>query len=255
MSFINPNLNNRPLNNTTNFGSFNNINSKINQIQNQNQNQILNKTSPINKNLKPNINTNKSPKNKTNKNENHIKRIKKFCRILEKNTNNYIPFKFSGQNNLISKGLYLRIDSINGIKKIIPKEQVAGKNFFIRIFLTFFHNNSTQFFGNTYKSQLLNIKFNDTGHFELNELDPLYVYFLCEANDNKNGINAIMEILFVETNEELRILNQTSEGWGLLEIQESPNGKNGVSTKIYSGSPMILMHKNINGNFIFLKFF
>jgi hypothetical protein len=249
MEFINPNLNNRPLNNTTNFGSFNNNNKIIqNQIPDQSKNQNLNKTSPINQDKKV---KNKNPQNKTNKNENHLKRIKKFCRILEKNTNNYIPFKFSTENNQITKGMYLRIDSINGIKRILPKDGNLGKKFFIRIFLTFFHYNSTQFFGNTYKSDLLNIKFNETGHFELNELDPLYVYFLCDANDDKNGISAIMEILFVETADDLRIVNQTSEGWGLLEIQESPNGKNGIATKVYSGSPMVLMHKNINGNKLF----
>lgn len=249
MSFINPNSNNRPMlnmNNTAN--NFNNKNS--NNPNNSNNNQQEQEKQRSMSVTVPQNQMNKAKNENHIKNENHKKRIKKFCRIVEKNANNFIPLKipleFNNNNTPIPKGQYLRIDSINGLKKILPREQIIGKKFFLRIFITFFHSNSSQFFGNTYKSQLFNIRFNETGHYELNELDPLYVYFLCDANDVKNGISAIMEILFIEAAEDLRIISQSCEGWSLLELQEGQNGKMGNTAKINNGSPRVLMHKNAN---------
>lgn len=175
-----------------------------------------------------------------------LKTLKKFCRILEKNMNNYIDIHNNSDPNRIIKGLYLKIDSVNGIKKILPKEKIIkGNKYFLRFFITFFNSAISQFFGNTYKSPLLNIKFNQTGHYELNELEPLYIYFLSDIIDQKNAINAILEIIFVETSDDLRIISQSCEGWGIMEVLDTPVGKMGNPTQIYMGTPRNLMYKPV----------
>ena len=185
------------------------------------------------------------------KREVKIKRIKKFSRFLEKNINNYINFNNTYDQSRVIKAFYLKIDSVNGIKKIFPKEKIVpGMKYFIRFFITFYNTTTTQFFGNTYRSPLLNIKFNETGHYELNESEPLYVYFLNDSTDPKNGIYAVLEILFVEAAQDLRIISQNSEGWGLLDLQETAASKMGTPVQIYTGTPRNLMHKAMKSNFL-----
>lgn len=197
---------------------------------------------------------NQKEEDKKLKKEAKIKRIKKFSRFLEKNINNYINFNASYDQNRVIKGFYLKIDSVNGIKKIFPKEKlVPGRKYFLRFFVTFYNTTTSQFFGNTYKSPLLNIKFNETGHYELNESEPLYVYFMSDSIDPKNGIYAVLEILFVEAAPDLRIVSQNCEGWSLLDLQESPVGKMGTPVQIFTGTPRNLMHKamkSINNHLI-----
>lgn len=191
------------------------------------------------------LNNNPQKMMKKSNNENKIKRIKRFSKILEKNINNYMNMNINFDPSRVIRGLYLKIDSINGIKKIFPKEKlIPGRKYFLRFFVTFYNTNICQFLGNTYKSLLLSIRFNETGHYELNERDPLYVYFLSDSSDSKNGIFAILEILFVETSEDLRIISQTCEGWGMLDLNETPIGKMGTPIQIYSGTPRNLMHKS-----------
>src|SRR5690349_18175598 len=89
----------------------------------------------------------------------NAQRVRKFCRIIEKNMNNYINIEGQQDSNRQCQGFFLKIDSINGIKRnwkdnIIPKD----RNFYMRFFLTFFNQKTLQFFGNTYKSQLLPIR-------------------------------------------------------------------------------------------------
>lgn len=203
---------------------------------------------------------NQIEKDKKVKREEKIKRIKKFSRFLEKNMNNHLNLNLANDQSRIIKGFYLKIDSVNGIKKIFPKEKlVQGRKYFLRFFITFYNTTTSQFFGNTYKSPLLNIKFNETSHYELNESEPLYVYFLSDSTDPKNGIYAVLEILFVEAAQDLRIISQNCEGWGLVDLQETPAGKMGTPIQIFTGTPRNLMHKALKGklkNFIvFLKFF
>jgi len=199
-----------------------------------------------------NVANNPKLQEKLLKKEAKIKRIKKFSRYLEKNMNNHINFNMSFDQNRIIKGLFLKIESVNGIKKLIPKEKIdPNKRFYLRFFITFYNSKTNQFFGNTYKSPLLNIKFNHTGHYELNEIDPLYVYFLSDSNDPKSGIFCILEILFVEADSELRINSQTCEGWGLLDLQETTVGKMGNPTQVFTGTPRNLMHKAMKSKKIF----
>ncbi len=189
------------------------------------------------------------------KREAKIKRIKKFSRYLEKNVNNYINFNIANDQSRVIKGFYLKIDSVNGIKKIFPKEKlVQGSKYFLRIFITFYNTTTSQFFGNTFKSQLLNIKFNETGHYELNESEPLYVYFLSDSTDPKNGIYAVLEILFVEAAQDLRIISQNCEGFGLLDLQETPAGKMGTPIQIFTGTPRNMIHKAMKSKMKFYFF-
>ncbi len=214
-------------------------------------NQIQNKNQTHNQTQNPTHNLIQKQEDKKFKREAKIKRIKKFCRFLEKNINNYINLNqpLYDQNKSI-KGLYLKIDSVNGIKKIIPKEMLTNdKKFFIRFFITFYNTATSQFFGNTYKSPLLNIRFNETGHYELYEPEPLYVYFLGDSNDGKNHTFGVLEILFVETSLDFRIISQNCEGWGFLDIQESEVRKSAMPTQIFSGTPRNLMHKGMKSKF------
>jgi len=91
-------------------------------------NQIQNKNQTHNQTQNPTHNLIQKQEDKKFKREAKIKRIKKFCRFLEKNINNYINLNqpLYDQNKSI-KGLYLKIDSVNGIKKIIPKEMLTNE--------------------------------------------------------------------------------------------------------------------------------
>lgn len=189
--------------------------------------------------------------NTTNIKDDKLRKLRKFCRILEKNMNNFIASEYLNDPNKIPKGYSIKIESVNGIKKIFPKNTVRNpKNkYFLRFFITFFNQKTSEFFGNTFKSPLLKIKFTDSGHYELAESDPLYVYFLSNLkNEGKNIAFCIIEVIFVETTEDERILSQTCEGWGLLEVEETNSGQKGLPTSVFMGTPRNLLHKALKSN-------
>ena len=56
---------------------------------------------------------------------------------------------------------------------------------------------------------------------------------------------ALVEILYVETTEDDRLISQSTEGWSLLQLND--NGKNSqkLSSYIYGGTPRTLLTKDI----------
>jgi len=204
----------------------------------------MNSTAPAMKSFKPMMTKNIKDEN--------LKRVRRFCRMLERNLNSYYNSDYLHDINRQCKGFFLKIDSINGIKKIWPNNIVPqGRKFYIRFFMTFYNQQTSQFIGNTYKSPLLKITFNKAGHYELDQKDPLYVYFLSQPQSNYNQGGKVLydqcaiEIIFVETNESDYVLAQNCEGWGVLNIvdnSENPITKSS-STGVYLGSCRQLLHK------------
>src|SRR5689334_22350250 len=117
---------------------------------------------------------NNSMVNNTNENSQRqeaFKKVKLFCRNVEKNMNNYMTSDTFNDPAKYPEGYCLRIDSIYGVKKSTlrrtnTKEQT---NMFLRYNLTFFNPKTLQFFGNTYRSPFLKVRINETGHYELAE--------------------------------------------------------------------------------------
>jgi hypothetical protein len=186
--------------------------------------------------------------------------VRKFCRMIERNMNNFQSIDSYQDASRQCRGFFLKLDSVNGIKKSWKNNAIPNdKNYYLRFFLTFFNQKTSQFYGNTFKSPMLKIKFNETGHYELIDKDPLYVYFLTNTNTNQNGNTAssssmsklihqcVVEVVFVETNKSDYILNQTCEGWGVIDVSEDSgmDQKQG-STPVYLGTCRSLLNKNLN---------
>ena len=182
------------------------------------------------------------------KKEESIMKIKKFCKQLEKNINNYIPSVALNDPTKPISSYFLKIDSIYGVKKT-KRTVLSGKNnFFLRFNLNFFNTKTFEFFGNTYKSPYLKVKINETSHYELAETEPLFIYFLTNLDTTiKNQVMIIFEILLVEIAEDNRVINQTCEGWGMLEIDDHNNTK-GVTADVYLGTPRNLLYNNMKSN-------
>jgi hypothetical protein len=178
------------------------------------------------------------------KKEEAIIKIKKFSKQLEKNINNFIPSISLNDPTKPISSYFLKIDSIYGVKK--TKKNLSGKNnFFLRFNLNFFNTKTFEFFGNTYKSPYLKVKINETSHYELAETEPLYIYFLTNLDPTiKNQVMLIFEILLVEIAEDNRVVSQTCEGWGMLEIDDHTNTK-GVTADVYLGTPRNLLYNNM----------
>lgn len=183
--------------------------------------------------------------------------VRKFCRMIERNMNNFQSMDNNQDSGRQCRGFFIKLDSVNGIKKSWKNNSLPNdKNFYLRFFMTFFNNKTSQFYGNTFKSPLLKIKFNETGHYELIDKDPLYVYFLTNTNSNNGNImgsvpklihQCVVEVVFVETNKSDYILNQTCEGWGIIDVSEDSgmDQKQG-STPVYLGTCRSLLNKNLN---------
>src|SRR5690348_10512135 len=112
----------------------------------------------------------------TNTNENFkqqeaFKKVKLFCRNVEKNMNNYMISDTFNDPAKYPEGYCLRIDSIYGVKKSqIKRTNTNTKeptNIFLRYNLTFFNPKTLQFFGNTYRSPFLKVRINETLNYEL----------------------------------------------------------------------------------------
>jgi hypothetical protein len=178
-----------------------------------------------------------------------FKRVKLFCRNVEKNMNNYIMSEALNDPAKYPEGYCLRIDSIYGVKKSqIKKQTKENTNLFLRYNLTFFNPKTLEFFGNTYRSPFLKVRINETLHYELAENNPLFVYFLANV-ESKGQAYIVFEILLVEVAEDNRVISQTCEGWGLLEIENQNNvNSKGVTSKVYLGTPRNLLYKNIKSN-------
>jgi hypothetical protein len=185
-----------------------------------------------------------------------FKRVKLFCKNVEKNMNNYIISDSFNDPTKHPEGYCLRIDSIYGVKKSQIKKQTNERtNLFLKFNLTFFNPKTLQFFGNTYRSPILRVKVNETLHYELAESNPLFVYFLANVDPTAKGqAYIVFEILLVEMTEDNRVLSQTCEGWGLLDIENQNNlNSKGVTSKVYLGTPRNLLYKNMKSR-VFLIF-
>jgi hypothetical protein len=182
-----------------------------------------------------------------------FKRVKLFCRNVEKNMNNYIISDTFNDPAKHPEGYCLRIDSIYGVKKSQIKKQNPNERttHCLRFNLTFFNPRTLQFFGNTYRSPFLKVRINETLHYELAENNPLFVYFLANIDPSVKGqAYIVFEILLVEIAEDERVISQTCEGWGLFEIENQNNlNSKGVTSKVYLGTPRNLLYKNLKSNF------
>lgn len=116
------------------------------------------------------------------------------------------------------------------------------------MFITFcsLDRNAYTFFGNTYRSGNVGIKTLQSFYIDISEKQ--YIYFIANnkpTNDTQQSIMALVEVLYVETTDDDRIVSQHTEGWSLLNLND--NGKNNqkLSAHIYGGTPRNLFIKDL----------
>jgi hypothetical protein len=198
----------------------------------------LNNTASIDRPLTP-----MTPNRTQNFNRDDIfRKLKRFSKYLEKNINNYIPYDIDQNNS--SKGFYLKIASISGVKKDRDLRIIKDKKFYLKFYITFFEEFPKKFFGNTYKSNEIPIQLLNDQYFDLTT--PEYVFFLSNL-ESKSGLYAIIEVVFVEEDTVKGTFEYESEGWGMLRLTYSPNETNSKSA-IYKGTPRNLLFKNQKSN-------
>lgn len=163
-------------------------------------------------------------------------KLKLFCRQIELNRNNFVSSEFKGEDVV---GCRITINSVNGIKKNISKH--LSNQYSIRFSITFYNSNSKQFFGNTIMSKKLKIKFNNSGHFELDDEVQTF-YFFNNLPENQNVVLAVIEIIFVEMSNE-NVISKTCSGWSFFEVKNLKNSEKRFE-KIYYGSSRNLNHSD-----------
>ena len=169
-----------------------------------------------------------------------FRKLKRFSKYLEKNINNHIPYDI--EQNVPTRGFYLKIGQISGIKKDRDLRIIKDKKFYLKFYITFFEEFPKKFFGNTYKSNDIPIQLLNDQYYDLST--PEYVYFLSNL-DSKSGLHAIIEVVFVEEDTVKGTFEYESEGWGMLRLSYNfQNELNNCKSFIYKGTPRNLLFKN-----------
>ena len=181
------------------------------------------------------------------------KRLRKFIKFIERNMNNSTNIESNLDINRGSKGYVIRLLSVNGIKKVFPSGGPReDRKYSIRYFINMFNSQNLHFYGNTFRSQKLDVGFVESGHIKIKDPYPLQAYVL---SPNEASDQCIVQIIFVESNKDDIILSQTCEGWTIFSLknfvvgdksvianQEIPQGQ----TKIFLGNPRDLLFKEVN---------
>ena len=124
-------------------------------------------------------------------------------------------------------------------------QKITQNKYYFRIFLTFCtvdKSNQYQFFGNTYRSGNIPMKTGKNFYVDLEK--PQYVYFIANSSSGESGNMALIEVLYIETTDDDRVISQVSEGWGLLSLNENSSGSGKVSARMYGGTPRNLFIKD-----------
>ena len=174
---------------------------------------------------------------------NEVHNLRLFIKAIERNMNNSININNTINKERKSKGVAIKLMQINGLKKIIDNPNSSNK-YFIRFFINIFNFQNKKFVGNTYRSPNIPIQINDRGYIQEINLEPLYAYVLTENE------YCIVQIIFVETNENEDILSQTCEGWTFFKLYKNISGDPNDhppeqlptnSSVLYYGTPKLLL--------------
>ena len=180
--------------------------------------------------------------------ENSLKNLRIFLKTIERNMNNSVNIETTLDKNRKSKGFSLKIIQLNGIKKIIDKP-IPRHKYFIRYFINMYNSLNDKFYGNTYRSEKIEVQINDKFQIILLNQQAFYAYVL---SPDPNNDNFVVQIIFVETNENEDIINQSCEGWTILKVNRNVSGDpNDHPTQqvsyntsdIFLGSPRDLLFK------------
>ncbi len=183
------------------------------------------------------------------------KNLRLFIKAIERNMNNSINIDNTLDKERKSKGYALKIMQINGLKKIINEPNPKNK-YFIRYFINIFNIKTKKFYGNTYRSPIIPIEINDNHYIKQINLEPFYAYVL---SPDFNHDFFVVQIIFVETNEDEDILSETCEGWTYFKIKRNVSGNPNdhppeqlsfTTSPLFYGSPklLLLMDNNVNLN-------
>ena len=98
------------------------------------------------------------------------KRLRKFIKFIERNMNNSTNIESNLDINRGSKGYVIRLLSVNGIKKVFPSGGPReDRKYSIRYFINMFNSQNLHFYGNTFRSQKLDVGFVESGHIKIKE--------------------------------------------------------------------------------------
>ena len=185
----------------------------------------------------------------------------KFIRNLVKNINNSRNLINTFDIKEKSYGYTIGIYSISGLYNN-PKELMIlpNKNYYLRYFINIYNTQTSQQYGNTYRSPLLNIIIHEDNSIELKDKNAFFVYVLSQEPLVEN---LVVQIVLVETTPDKVILKEKCLGWALLRLKkksknenenEKQNDKNDEQniddkvvlevSPIYRGTPRELIFKN-----------
>ena len=182
--------------------------------------------------------------------ENGIRKLRKFIKSTQSNMNNSINILSYPSQSRITHGNLIKLSNINGIKKSFPDGPNPTITYYIRYYINMYNINSNKFYGNSYRSDLIEINIDDNNFIKLKNKEDFYAYVLSPDLDNDN---AIVQIIFVETKEDT-IINQTVEGWTIFKLNtgvsydptdHSPQKLSYNQSQIFLGSPRELIYKEI----------
>ena len=177
--------------------------------------------------------------------------LRVFLRNLEKNFNNSYNTHDTVNKKQKNLGFTVGIYEFNGLFKDLSEENLNSSNkFYLRYFVNMYNMDNKQMCGNTYRSPLLKIKFNEN-EIQLEKNDPLFLYVLCQGPSDV----MIMQLIFTETTPDDIIIRQSCIGWTFFKLCDvldfignnmQNQGNNTLSTSfIFLGSPRDLNYKNI----------
>ena len=176
--------------------------------------------------------------------DNSVKNLRLFFKSIERNMNNSINIENTLDQNKSSRGISIKIDQIKGLKKN-AKDLNPNNKYFIRFFMNMCNRRNNKFYGNTYRGEKIEVKIDDKNEIKVIKPEPFYSYVLCPHTESDS---CIFQIIFVETNQDEDIINQTCEGWTIFEIKNTiPTNadQQNLNSQIFKGSPRELTYKKM----------
>ena len=184
-------------------------------------------------------NVNSNPQNRKNI------LLRRFLKKYKFHFQNYIPPSVISHNKQSLTGYVIKIRECTGLKKSFPNNQPPplDKNYFLCFSVCFYSEIRKSFFGNSHKSQLIEVSFDNNGNITpiFSNEDPVNIYYFSSDNEQ---YKVIIEISFVITTLTKVILSQEVLSWCIIDFrnQEQTNLRN----IMYSGTCREILYREAN---------
>lgn len=181
----------------------------------------------------------------SNSNDRKFILLRRFLKQYKFHFQNYIPPSVISHNKQSLTGYVIKIEGCTGLTKIFPNNQPPplDKNYFLCFSVSFYSEIRKSFFGNSYKSQLIEVSFDNNGKINpiFSSEEPVNIYYFSSDNEQ---YKVVIEVSFVITTLTKVILSKEVLSWCVLDVrgQEQKN----IPNIMYNGTCRELLYRESN---------